>query len=670
MSDLDILWSELDIGPVRVKHRVMATAHSLAFADDHILSDRHVEYYRERARGGIALLVTEQHAAHPLSLGSFYHCCTAHDRRVIPQFAKLADAVHEHGARQFVQLMVTGVQDKGAMMTEWHPLWGASRVPSYLHNEVPVTMGQAEIDSIVEGYVQSARNVWVGGLDGVEIHGAHSYLVAQFLSPFYNRRSDAYGGTPIKRCRLALEVAEAMREATNGEIAIGIRLSYEEFMGDRGITAEDTDEQLDHMAASGLFDFFDISAGSYNTLHLAVPTMEVDEAWLLPYGQRAKRIVAGRAKVFLVGRIRTVERAAHVLREEGADMAAMTRAHIADPALVEKAQQGRTDEIVRCINANECLLRNFKQLDVACLVNPVTGREAKWGRGKLASVNGDRRKRVVVVGGGPAGLRFAGAAARRGHDVLLLEAEDELGGHVNLIKRLPNRGTWQDAIDGLRVALEKAGARYELGIEATVAGVESREPDVVVCATGATWNRDGFSSYRWDRDALPGANGENVVDLASAVRQALDDPGALGGDVLILDDTGEYLPIGLADLISQQGVAVEIVTRKASVGEEVIGAFEAPFVYPRLLGNGVRFSPQQFVEQIDGREVELYGVWGGPHRTVEVDTVVLSMYRTPRDGLAQELRGRVDDVRVIGDALAPRRTIEVIYEGEKFGREL
>src|SRR5579862_6809111 len=460
MSELDALWSELDIGPVRVKHRVMATAHSLAFTDDHILSDRHVEYYRERARGGIALLLTEQHAAHPISLGSFYHCCTAWDRRAVPQFAKLAEAVHEHGARQFVQLMATGVQDKGAMTSEWHPLWGASRIPSYLHNEVPMVMGQAEIDSIVEGYARSARNVQEGGLDGVEVHGAHSYLVAQFLSPFYNRRTDAYGGSATKRCQLAIEIGAAIREATMGEIAIGLRLSYEEFMGDRGITADDTDEQLDHLAASGVYDFFDISAGSYNTLHLAVPTMEVPEAWLLPYGQRAKKIVAGRAKVFLVGRIRDPFTAARVLAEQGADMVAMTRAHIADPFLVEKARKGRSDEIVKCVGANECLLRNFKQLDVACLVNPVAGREATWGAGKVEREVAPRR--IVVVGGGPAGMRCAAAAARRGHDVVLLEREDELGGHVNLFKRLPNRGAWQDLVDANRVALEKAGARYEL----------------------------------------------------------------------------------------------------------------------------------------------------------------------------------------------------------------
>lgn len=670
MNELDVLWSELAIGPVRVKHRIMATAHSLAYADDHILSDRHIEYYRERAKGGIALLLTEQHAAHPFSLGSFYHCCTAWDERAVPQFAKLADAVHEHGARQFVQLMATGVQDKGAMMSEWHPLWGASRIPSYLHNEVPVVMGQAEIDSIVQGYADSARNVWRSGLDGVEIHGAHSYLVAQFLSPFYNRRSDAYGGTPTKRCRLAIEIGTAIREATNGEIAVGLRLSYEEFMGDRGITAEDTDEQLDYLAAAGVFDFFDISAGSYNTLHLAVPTMEVEDAWLLPYGQRAKRIVDGRAQVFLVGRIRDPHTAARVLREEGADMVAMTRAHIADPFLVEKTREGRIDEIVKCVGANECLLRNFKQLDVACLVNPIAGRESKWGSGTLKRVGGEDAKRVVVVGGGPAGMRCAAVAAHRGHDVVLLEREGELGGHINLIKQLPNRSAWQDMVDALRVGLDKAGVRYELGVQATATEVEGLRPDAVVCATGASWDTTGFSSYRWDRDALPGVEQENVTEVSAAVRRALADPHALGKRVLILDETGEYLPIGLADLLSGAGVEVEIVTRKASVGEEVIGAFDAPFVYPRLTANGVRMSPQHFVERIDGPSVEIYGIWGGARRSVDVDTLVLSMYRTPRDELAHELRGRVEDVHVIGDALSPRRTIEAVYEGEKTGREL
>lgn len=668
--DTEPLWQPLSIGPVSVKHRIMATAHSLAFADNHILSDRHIEYYRERAKGGTALLITEQHAAHPQSLGSFYHCLTAWDERAVPQFAKLADAVHEHGAKQFVQLMMTGVQDKGSMMTDWHTLWGASRIPSYLHNEVPQVMGRNEITSVIRGYAQSARNVFNGGLDGVEIHGAHSYLIAQFLSPFYNRRTDSYGGSPSRRCKLAIEVAEAVRAATKGAIAVGIRLSYDEFMGQRGITPDDCDEQIDLLASSELFDFFDISAGSYNTLHFAVPTMEVEDAWLLPYGQRAKRIVGDRGKVFLVGRIRDGRDALRVLLEHAADMVAMTRAQIADPFLVTKLRAGRDSEVIRCIGANECLLRNFKQLDVACIMNPVTGREAKWGDGSVRRVTQKMARRIVVVGGGPAGMKCAALASERGHAVTLFEAEKDLGGHLNLLKRLPRRRGWAEAVDTLSGQVQRAGVVVRTNVVATPDLVLAENPDIVVCATGSTWDRTGFSAFRWDRDRLPGADQKNVLDIAEATIKAFDNPKSLGRRILILDETGEYLPLGLADMLSDAGVQIEIVTRKASVGEEVLAAYDAPFVMPRLARAGVRLTPQSFVEMIDGTRVEIYGIWGGEHRIVHADTIVLAMYRSPRDSFEREIRGRVRHLSVIGDALAPRRTTDVIYEGEKVGREL
>jgi 2,4-dienoyl-CoA reductase-like NADH-dependent reductase (Old Yellow Enzyme family) len=209
LSTLTHIWTPLTIGHTTVKNRILMPAETIVYAENHILSDRHIAYYRECALGGAALIVTEQQAAHRLSKGSFHAGCTAWEKRVIPQYAKLADTVHEHGTKLFVQLFSCGVHDKGTMIVdEWHPLWGASLLPSIYHREPPLVMGQAQIDELVKGFGDSAVNVQVSGLDGIEVHGAHSYGIAQFLSPAYNRRTDRYGGSVRNRCQIVLDIGE------------------------------------------------------------------------------------------------------------------------------------------------------------------------------------------------------------------------------------------------------------------------------------------------------------------------------------------------------------------------------------------------------------------------------------------------------------------------------
>ena len=669
MANLDVLWQPLDVGTTRLKNRVMTSAHSLAYGENHVLGERHIDYYRERAKGGLALLISEQHAAHELSLGSFYNCITAWEERCIPQMERLAEAVHEHDCALFVELATMGVQDKGHMFSPWHPLWGVSKVPSVIHNEIPHVVDKREIRSLVEGYVQSARNVKRSGLDGIELHGAHSYGIAQFLSPFYNRRTDEYGGSVRNRCRFAIEVATAVREEV-GDFTMGLRLSYDEFVGEAGITGAQSDEILDILAETGLYDFFDLSGGNYHNLHLAVAPMSVPDGFMVPFSKRAKEVVGDRAKVFIVGRIRHIDMAADIVASGSADMVCMTRAHITDPAVVRKAQEGRKHETHICVGANECILRNFQQRDIFCMVNPATGREAEWGEGKLKVVGGERSKKVVVVGGGPAGMKSAAVAGKRGHKVVLFERSDELGGHINLIKHLPTRTAWQDAIENLLTEMRTGNVEVRTGTTATRDLLDGESPDAVICATGSTWDCTGFSVARTDRDELPGVHQENVIDVGTAIVRALEEPTALGRSVLILDDTGEYLPLGLAELLANHGAAVEVVCPRATVGENVAGALEGAHVYPRLEGNGVRLTANAFVESVDGSEAEVYSVWGGWRRTEKVDTVVLSLLRTPNDELFREIEGAYPAVHQIGDAVAPRRTIIAIYEGEKVGREI
>ena len=594
MTSLDALWEPLTIGKLKIKNRVMTSAHSLAYGEDHILSDRHIAYYRERAAGGVGLLISEQHAAHPLSTGSFVNCITAYEDRAIPQLEKLATALTEFDCGFFVELFTTGVQDKGAMLSPWHELWGPSAIPSPIHNEIPHVASKREIASLVDGYAVSAKNVLRSGLSGIELHGAHSYGIAQFLSPFYNQRTDEYGGSIRNRCRFAIEIAEAVRDAV-GEFPVGIRLSWDEFAGEAGITGEQSEEIIDILADTELFDFFDISGGNYHNLHWVVAPMSVDDGFMIPFGQRAKAVVGDRAKVFIVGRIRHLEMAATIVENGWADMVCMTRAHIADPELVNKAREGRQADTSICVGANECILRNFQQRDIACLVNPITGREQEWGGG-IKRYSADLKKDLVVIGGGPAGMKAAAVAGRRGHRVTLFEKESEIGGHIRLLAQLPTRTRWNAAIDNLLSEMDRGNVNISTEVEITKELLRDHNPDAIICATGSEWESTGFSASRPDRSTLPGHEQQNVIPIDIAINRFLEGSENLGDQVLIVDDTGEYLPFGLAELLIDAGVAVEIVCPKAIVGENVAGAMEGGHAFPRLEGKGVVMTANAFVE--------------------------------------------------------------------------
>jgi hypothetical protein len=393
------------------------------------------------------------------------------------------------------------------------------------------------------------------------------------------------------------------------------------------------------------------------------------DAFLLEYGKRAKQIVAGRAAVFLVGRIRSIATAERVLREGGADAVAIARAHMADPHLFRKSIEGRESEITRCVGANQCIQEVLSDRPVTCAVNPAMQRERKLGNGTLRPAAPVRK--VAVVGGGPAGLRAAATAAARGHQVTLFERGAALGGHLDLLHRLPTRGDWAMAVEDLVRACERGGVTVRLGETADAASLAAAGFEAVLVATGATWDRDGFTPALPSRLRMPGCDQENVIDAGTATRLALADPTALGTRVVIIDETGTYLPLGLAEVLAGGGAEVEVVTRHPAVGQEVREQMEAPYTFPRLEAAGVRFSPGLFVEAVEGDRVDLVSVWGTARRSVEgVSAVVLAMLRTPEDALWHALQGGPLEVVRIGDALAPRAAADAIHDGEVAARAL
>lgn len=676
---LSRVWEPIEVGGLTLNNRILQPAHSSQHGDptDQVFSDRQIAYYRERAKGGVALGITETVAAARSAVGSFYNIVDVFNERCIPSMESLADAVHAYGGRIFVQLASMGVHDRGKMFIDRNkPLWGASRIPSLIHNEIPLVMGSTEIDELVNDFGVSASNVKRSGLDGVEIHGAHSYGLGQFMSPTYNKRDDDYGGSPAKRCRLVLEVAEAVRRHVGDDIVVGVRLSWDEFMGpEGGITPEQSEEQLELLADSGLFDYFSITAGGYHTIHLALASMmdNEPEGWLAPYSKRAKEIVGDRAKVFVVGKVRDLYTAERILAEGSADMVAIARQLLTDPFTVKKTREGREHEIIVCNRCNECAGRLFEHRELVCALNPVSGREAYWGDGQLHEVPSRDRKQILVVGGGPAGMKFAAVASKRGHVLTLVERSRHLGGHLRLHERLPGMGGWSIAIGNLEREVANADVDVRLDTDASIETIKAESADIVVIATGASYERTGQSLYRPEREKIPGTELDHVWDLGTAAVRALQDPKAFGERVLILDETGAHFPFALAELFAQAGVKVEIMSPRMYAGERLFRNLDMLSLFPRLKGMGIQITQQYFVEAIRDREVDVYDIWSGSQELEirsDIDSVIFSVLRVPNDSLYHVSHSTLPDVRRIGDVLAPRDITAVLVDGEQLAREI
>lgn len=665
------LWQPLQIGNLTIPNRIIDPAKTLLYGRDGILSDRHIAFYRERAMGGVGLMITEQQGVHPVTSGSFRQGCTAWDARAIPKFAEATAAVHEFGSKFIVQLYAPGVHDKGMLHVDnFHPLWAASAVQSNVHHETPMVMSEHHLDELKSGFVRSAKNVVASGADGTELHAAHSYLLSQFLSPYYNKRTDKYGGSVAKRAAYPLEVAEAIRRAVGDDFVMGIRISYDEFLGEDGITPEQSAEHIGMFADSGLFNYFNISGAAYTTLNIAIPSMTLPSGMFAPFAADAKRIVGDRGSVFVVGGIRNLRLANEIVSSGSADAVAMSRAHLADAAIVRKTLEGREREVIQCVGTNVCAGRLWNEREVICSQNPITGREAKWGEGTLDVVVPSDTKSVLVIGGGMAGMKFASVAAARGHHVTLVEKSHELGGHLKVIQKLPTRAGWAVAVDNMRRAMENSSVEILLDTELTIDEINRFGSDVVVLATGSRWDTSGFSPAFAGRATLPGHEQSNVFDVETATELALADGTALGKKVIIAEEAAIYLPLGLAEVLAQSGVEVEVISPDLFVGEQVNVILEDKNLMPRLTDLGVVLTAQKRVDYIDDRVVGVRNVWSD--KIVElrenVDSLVLSLMRTPVQSFNEQ--DIVAQVISIGDVVAPRDITEVMVEAEKLGREL
>lgn len=653
------LFAPITLGTVEIRNRVVMTGHGTGMAKDYLPTEQHVAYYRERAMGGVGLIGMAFPQIHPTSQD-----VPGEPRawlpEIVPGLRRISDAVHEHGARIVMQLGHGGRQGHSTF-TE-RALWGPSNTPCPFNLEMPKEMEPEDIDEVVEAHAVGARHARLGGMDGVEIHSGYGgYLLASFLSPFSNHRSDSYGGTLENRMRIVTRVVDAVRDEVGPDFLVGMNLQGHDF-SPGGLEVTDAQLIAQAVTASGKIDYLCVKAATYNEAHQNVPDMQHPKRIWEGLAAAVKSVVD--VPVIAVGRINDPYDAADVLHLGHADMVAMTRQQIADPETVNKMREGRIDEIRRCIGCNQgCIDRLFAVTHSSCVHNPAAGYELELGVGTLSQAAS--RRRVVVVGAGPAGMKAAEVAARQGHEVILVERRNHTGGQLRIAAKIKGRGEIGGVVDHLEVMIRKHGVDVRLGWAPTADEVMALAPDHVIVATGSAPGDDIVGNLAQGISFTPGLDQDHVL----SVWDVLDDGAPVGPRVAVVDDgEGGWKGIGLALQFAEEGRHVDFLTPLPYVGSK-LGPFSANLAVPRIHASGIVTHPFTTLTAVSGSTIEVVEK-GAPGTLRDVDTVVLAGWHRPVADLYFALKHRGVAVERIGDAIASRTMMEAVHEGERAARRV
>ncbi len=646
--------SPLRINGLELRNRITRTAHGTGYAVKGEVTERLIAYHEARARGGVGSLFLETCGVHRTSPGPLW----AFRDEVMAGWSQLAERLHRLNTKVFAQLWHGGGQ---AQPPDGSPAWAASALADPINGRVAQAMTKAMIDEVVEGFAAAARRARQAGLDGVEVHGAHTYLVCSFLSPMTNLRTDDYGGSFENRVRFACEVLGAIRGECGPDFALGIRLSGTE-AAEGGITPPEAARIREVFEHERLVDFVDVSMGGYHNFGKMIGAMHEPHGYELPTSEPVTR--PAQVPTIVTGRIVTLAEAERVLASGAADLVSMVRALLADPELVAKSLAGREADVRPCIGCNEaCVGRRFAigaaVGQTGCTVNPHAGLEYQ----QKPLVPATERRSVLVVGAGPAGLEAARTAALRGHRVTLHDEGEAPGGLVRLSRAAPYRDEIGNICDWLWQELERLGVERRLASRVDAELVRRERPDAVVVATGSLPRRDGIQRLR-PALRIEGLAGANVVTPLEVLAGAMPTPRR----AVVFDDLGNYQAVGPAERLLEEGAEVVFATSFGELAPDLFRSFQRDAVADRLgRYEGFQLETRSSVERVDPDSVRLRLLDGGRSEEVEADLLVLVTGFEPQTGLLHELEAAGVEVHAAGDAIAPLLMPHAIASGYAAG---
>jgi len=638
-----------------------------------IFTEQAVAYYEERAKTGLGMIILGGHLINkdtiytPLGFPGLWNDAQ------MEGLANVARAVRRHGCALAVQLLHIGLRsptpflktDPARDPDEYSPyMLAPSQVPAgeIPGGPTPKELEEHEIEYILQCYEDAARRAISAGLDGIEFHIAHGYLPWQFLSPFYNKRTDRWGGSYERRLRFSIEAMQRIRRRIGDRPFLGYRINSTSFW-DGDLEIEDIKRIHADFERDTDIDYVSLSAGVHHSwIHTP---MTFAEGWEREYTRAIKTVA--KKPVFLVGRVSHPGVADELVGSGDADAILLARQMIADEQWMTKVKEGRANDIRRCVAANYCWRAVIRGSRVQCAYNPVVGREAVWGANSMRKVTAPRR--VLVIGAGPAGLEYARVAAARGNAVVVYEREDQVGGHVRAYGALPNRqqygtiATWlAEQATGNGAIIKTASPLDAENIDAVLA---TERPDHIVVASGARYRRDGFQGQTGK--ALPGWETGRCVTWDEVALDRVK----LSGEVLVVDELADVAAPLTAVKLAKLGARVKLLTKWPMIGWETAAEVYLHWVLTYLYDADVEIITDHAVKNINRTEVEIVNVYQPSRsRPVSADAIVMATARSSENAMYHLLRERGRSVEAIGCAVAPRTVYEATLEGHRAARKL
>lgn len=641
------LLSKRKLGNYTLPNRIVFGSHPTNFARDHLFTDRHVAYYRTRAKGGAGMIVLEELLVHPSDL-PYEKALRGYDTRIIDGCRRIADAVHQYESVAVAQLNHSGMQSEGS--TGMHELWAPSAVPDVISREVPKVMEHRDIQAVVNGFAIAAQHAAAGGLDGVEVNAAQYSLVRQFLSPLTNQRTDQYGGNNNNRLRFCSEVLRAVREAIGPDRLLGLRLCGDEFAPWGGLGEAETEQIACALAELKLLDYIGVAVGSLYTPHLSAASYHNEPG--LAVGAAARIKASTGLPVFAEGRLHRPELAAKLVDDGLVDGVYMNRALISDPDLPAKMAGVEANPPRGCLSCNQgCQVRHSMGRPLSCSINPSAGLEHKIV--PSTEKRALKSKQVLVIGGGPAGMEAARTAASRGHRVDLWEAGGMLGGAMAASACIEEVAailqTWTQE-------LSACGVRVSTGKKAGPEEIITACPDVLVLATGAIPTPPAFP--------VKGCP-------ACSAREAARHTEYTGKTILFWDEVGDQVMGRAVEKLLSADNEIYYVTPHLFVGHKMAVTGELTPWNQRYLGRLAKvFTSARLLSVEDGQAV-LGNRFNGQSEILNgIQALVYNSWPKPLDALYQSLKSQVREIYRVGDCLAPRGIGSARRDGHQIGLDI